>query len=515
MEREISLFDLLMEMLSRWRMFIIWMLCGAVLLGTFSYARSLRSANAQAAQVEEAKHQLEEQDLEGKQEELPVQNTELLQELAGQLSDAQRRNVEMIAAYEKWLTSCEDSALLQIDANNVQQAEIIFHISSESKDQSYSIETVYENIVSDGELAQYVSEVLDMPSNISTLFTLQSEKTSNITNDITSDITNNIMNDITIRTQGIDNFGVRVIHYDEQTCRDMAQAVIDFVENKHNSLVQKLGKHEIAVVNSSFAVVYDSELSGAKQRLINSIIAVQDTVVKRKADLSDKEWKYYDILVNGEITGLDSTGILPLSPEAIIARGITVTPQISVKYVLIGMVLAAFVYAFYIFVIYVVNPKIRITDNLQQLYTVPQLGLISAHDDKKKIFGFVDKWIESLRNWSKRQFAYEEAFRLASVAVKMAAQRNELTSVYLLGCDLKGQTMSVCEKIRDDLGKDNIETVILNNILYDAVALKGLESARGVVLVETAGSTLYTEIEQELELLKRENIEILGGILVE
>lgn len=56
--------------------------------------------------------------------------------------------------------------------------------------------------------------------------------------------------------------------------------------------------------------------------------------------------------------------------------------------------------------------------------------------------------------------------------------------------------------------------MILNNILYDAAALKGLKSARGVVLVETAGSTLYTEINQELELLKRENIEILGGILV-
>lgn len=506
-EREISLLDLLMEMLLKWRMFIIWMLCGAVLFGGFSYARTWRSANAQAAQVEEAKCQLEEQDLESTKEELLVQNMELLQELAGQLTDVQRRNVEMIVVYEKWLTSCEDSAMLQIDANNVQQAEIIFHISSESKEQSYSIEAVYENIVSDGELAQYVSKVLGLPSNISTLFTLQSDKTNNVTNDITSDIT--------IRTQGIDSFGVRVIHYDEQTCRDMAQAVIDFVENKHNSLEDKLGEHEITVVNSSFSVVYDSELSSAKQRLINSMITVQDTVVKRKAEFSDQEWQYYDILVNGEITGLNSTETIPLSPEAIIARGITVTPQVSFKYVLIGMVLAAFIYAFYVFVIYVLNPKIRITDNLQQLYTVPQLGLIPAHDDKKKIFGFVDRWIKSLRNWSKRKFAYEEAFRLASVAVKMAAQRNELTSVYLLGCDLKGQTMIVCEKIRDDLGKDNIQTVILNNILYDAVALNSLKSARGVVLVEAVGATLYTEIEQELELLKRENIEVLGGILVE
>ena len=58
-EREISLVDLIVEILLRWRMFIVWMLCGAVLLGALSYVRTWRTANAQATQVEEAKRQLE------------------------------------------------------------------------------------------------------------------------------------------------------------------------------------------------------------------------------------------------------------------------------------------------------------------------------------------------------------------------------------------------------------------------------------------------------------------------
>lgn len=41
-----------------------------------------------------------------------------------------------------------------------------------------------------------------------------------------------------------------------------------------------------------------------------------------------------------------------------------------------------------------------------------------------------------------------------------------------------------------------------------------LEGAKGVILVENAGSTLYSEIAEELELLKRQGIKALGGILV-
>ena len=48
-----------------------------------------------------------------------------------------------------------------------------------------------------------------------------------------------------------------------------------------------------------------------------------------------------------------------------------------------------------------------------------------------------------------------------------------------------------------------------------AQAMSGLENVKGAVLVERAGATLYTEINQEPELLKRQEIKILGGIVVE
>ena len=120
-----------------------------------------------------------------------------------------------------------------------------------------------------------------------------------------------------------------------------------------------------------------------------------------------------------------------------------------------------------------------------------------------------------MRNRNKRKFSEEEAVKLAAAAVKLNVERDALHSVYLIGCDMKERTVSVCEKLTESLGRDDIQVNVLNNVLYDAQAMSNLENAKGVVLVERAGSTLYDEITQELELLNRQGIKVLGGIIVE
>lgn len=97
----------------------------------------------------------------------------------------------------------------------------------------------------------------------------------------------------------------------------------------------------------------------------------------------------------------------------------------------------------------------------------------------------------------------------------MAVKKQNMNKVCLVGCNLVGQTMAVCEQIRSILSADGTEVQILSNVLYDAEVMEELTDVQGVVLVETAGSTLYEEIARELELMNRQNIAVLGGIIVE
>lgn len=197
------------------------------------------------------------------------------------------------------------------------------------------------------------------------------------------------------------------------------------------------------------------------------------------------------------------------------SEAIVITPPgVSLKYVIIGMFLGAVAYAFVIFLRYVLNNRLRSTDNLQALYDIPQLGQIPDEPKGKKLFGFLDKWLLALRYWGRRKFTEEEAMNLAVVAVKMAAGKNGLAEICFIGCDLKGRTLESYQRMKDMLSKEKIETQILDNVLYNVESLEKLGNAKGVVLLEKAGSALYTEIAQELEVLRRQDIRVLGGIIV-
>ena len=73
----------------------------------------------------------------------------------------------------------------------------------------------------------------------------------------------------------------------------------------------------------------------------------------------------------------------------------------------------------------------------------------------------------------------------------------------------------VCESLKPALEKEQIRVTVLDNVLYDAEAMEKVDTMQGAVLVEKAGSTLYNEISDELALLKRQEIPVLGGIIVE
>ena len=174
--------------------------------------------------------------------------------------------------------------------------------------------------------------------------------------------------------------------------------------------------------------------------------------------------------------------------------------------------LFAFVYAMILAMGYIFNTKVRASDELQQIYGIPQIGLVVKEPGKKL---FMDKWIDSLRNYGKRKFTAEQSMKLAFAAIKIAAVKNGQNSICLIGCNMNAGAGKVCESLKAALEEEQIRVTVLDNVLYDAEAMEKVDTMQGAVLVEKAGSTLYNEINDELALLKRQEILVLGGIIVE
>lgn len=477
-EREINIIDLITEILLHWRKFVVWMIGGAVLLGVFSYVRSDSAAKKQQIRAEAM--------AEGEGEKCFTKEEML--------------NASYVAGYEKVYLEkeaySEKSPLMQLDTNCVCEAEATVAVIAEDRQQSCDIAGVYRDIAESSELIAKVAEDTCMETlGIRELLYLDGTVE---TDTMTSD--NKTV--VTVQAGESNTFKITAVHEDEKTCRAMLDSAVSFLLKKQSDIEEVLGAHEVSVVNECFGIVSDLEIARLQKGVLSDIADMKKDVSDAKKDLSSKEQQYYEFLLGG-ITEADR------QPAAVS------TPGISMKFVLLGAALAAFLYVFILLLIYIFNMKIRITDNMQELYGLPQLGVIPVVWNNKKVLGVVDKWILSIRYRNKRQFTSEEALELAIVAAKMVAGKESLQEVCLLGCDLKERAFEICEKIKDKLKEEGIHAAILNNVLYDAGMLAELEGTKGAILVESAGSTLYSEIAEELELLERQGIKALGGIVVE
>ncbi len=530
-EREIGLVDLIFEILLKWRVIVALMLVGALVLGAFGYVQSVRTSKSQEAQVREAQALIEQTQADSEAQAQSVAAAKLademkrledleqltLEDLEASLTEVQKGNVDNVLAFEACLEDRlgygEQSILLQMDSNHVQKADLTFKIVASDVTQTHNIEKVYEDIVVSGQLFEAIAEVLDVPvETVNEIVRL--ERASNGL------------------VEGTDTLRVSARHFDAQKCSLMVETIIDFVEEKHRELVESLGAHEVLLVNQSMSAITDANVLATQKQYVGDVNSFHNTVKSLKAALVKEEIWYYDLLKNGEITDISRETLIAaaaatptpapaqadtkeLTPEEIVARGVTVHPGISGKYIILGMLLAAFAYVFVFFLLYVMNGRLRATDKLSDLYDLRQMGQIPAEGTKKRFLGFVDEWIIALRDRNKRKFTTQEAYDLTTVAVKLAAHKEEADTVYFIGCDLKEQAAKACEKLKECLGKEQIQVKILNNVLYNAQSMKDLEDARVAVLVEKAGSTLYTEIAQEMELLEGQGVKILGGIIVE
>lgn len=484
--REIDLLELLTVILLHWRSMIVALLCGAILLGGMSYVKSTQNIQKQQAQIQqEEKYVLE---LDGKTD---AERRELF---ASKLTDEELTDVESAYLYEQQYAAkekyMENSVFMNADSFHMYIADLIYRVDAEDMEQVYSINEIYKNLLKSGELRSRLAAACN--NSIDTVISI-------------ADDTIDLHNSSVLRMQ--------LEYSDEETCRSLAQTVRDYIVEKQGEIMSSVGEHEINLIEESYAERMDSDLLDRQKNLKSELINLRTSEIKLTKEFSSDQQEYFELLCMQERESEENT----TEEENAAEQQTTITGKASVSktYLLMGAVLFVFVYAGVLCLKCVANNKLRAKDDLQDLFGIPQLGLITKEKGKKKAFSFVDEWILKMYYHNRRRFDKAEAVELAVVAVHMAAEKNTLDTIYLVGTGMGQSTKQICETLQKELQKSKIEVVVAENILYNAENLKKLENAQGAVLIETVGQTMYTEILQELQLLDRQQITILGGITVE
>ena len=356
--------------------------------------------------------------------------------------------------------------------------------------------TVYEDLVNGVGLSTWIEEQTDVPA-------------MNV-NELVAAVTKTKLTVLTgedSRGIGNDTLKVVITNGNEAECKELAKLVETYIESQQESLAQDFGAHEMVLLSETYGKVIDTGIADNQVAYNNTLVSLLNSTAKLKDAFTADQQAYYDLLTQPAAEEGDVSAEAETEEPAAPAKA-----SISLKAVVFGAIIGAVLYACAIMFFYVINNRLRASDELANIYDIPQLGLVVK--DNAKLF-IVDKWIQSLRNRGKRRFTAEQSLELATTAVKIAALKNGLDHVCLIGCDMEAGANEVCNKLKESLEKDNLTVTILNNVLYDAAAMAQLDDVKGAVLVEKAGSTMYREIADELELVGRQEIKVLGGIVVE
>lgn len=487
-EREIDLLDMIADILSHWRGLLVAFIIGAVLMGGFSYVKSYR--NIQSTPTVEEEPELDELAVE-----------EQLTQLEDSLSDSEKAAVLTTVDDEReYLYKdkyFQESVYMQLDPLDIVQTELVYRIQAEDEGLAQHLGTLYKNIVGGVGLYDWVEQQTGIDAAYA------AELISVSTNPEIF-----VRNGANIST-GSDNLKVTVIQKDEETCGQLAAAVSSYMEQQQKNLVKELGNHELILLSETSGKIISTDMMARQIDYGNQVSNLRSGIASAKAGFTADQQKYYDLLTweeetrEAEMDQKDTT----TEEEPVLA-----SPSVSKKYVLLGAVLFAFVYAGILFLIYIFNSKIRVSDELQSLYHIPLIGVVVKNSKKKFI---LDKWVDDLRYYGKRKFDAKQSMELAFAAVKIVAVKNKLNTICLMGCNLEAGAGSVCENLKTALEKEGVNVTVLDNVLYNAESMEKVEAMTGVVLVEKAGSTLYNEVANELALLKRQDITVLGGIIVE
>lgn len=484
-EREIDLIDMIADILSHWRGLLVSFVLGAALLGAFSYVQSYHDAEDAKATKQVIQNEVAREDK--------------LAQLNNVLNETQKMAVSLVMDDEKECALrqqyADTSVTMQMDAYNIPRKELVYKLQVEDMGQSYMLGIVYEDLVNNVSLYQWVEEQTGISATAARELIGVDAKSTEV-----------VLNGAQETTFGNDSMKIVITHADEAECEKLAKAVKSYVEKQQELLAQEMGAHELVLLSESSGVIMDTGILDKQINYRNTRLNLLNGIAKAKDAFTKEQQLYYELLTQPEMEV-----VVEKNAEAPTTVAVPAKLSVSMKYVLIGAVLFAFVYAGILFVMYILNGKLRASDELQNLYRISQLGLI-VKESKKQFF--LDKWIEALRNHGKRRFTREQSLALAATAVKISAVKNGLDSICLMGCDLKAGADIVCDNLKAALEKEQIAVMVLDNVIYDAAAMEKLEHIKGVVLVEKAGSTMYQEVAGELELVTRQGIKVLGGIVV-
>lgn len=481
-EREINVIDMFWAICLKWRQMLIGAVIFAVLAGGFSY---LKSAQAAKASIEPT-------------QKIALEDIELEE-------DSQREAISYLdykQLYNEQKQYNDNAPIMQLDAGGFYRSVITYYVDnhftveyplmsktnninamveayrSELRNEEFTAKLQELTGCNDAEIS-YEKELIDCNNKYGKLSTIANET-------------------------GI--LRISIYGSNEEECKVLAELVKESLQAGKAAIAEKLGEHDITLIEDNCDYISDSELLKYQQENIAKLSTFVTNSSNLKSKLTDSELSFVDAYereqsLENELETEENVDIL--------------VATVSKKLIVLGFVGGAIVVFCVVAVFYLFNNRLRLEDDFEMLYGIILLGNVILKDKKKKKWlGCIDNFFNKMRHLNKRYFEEDEAVSMVAAGIKIASKKKNATKVYVTGATIGETEKHVIEKLKNELKKTNVELVAGKPILYDAEALEQSAECGFVVLLERAGASLYKEIAEEIDICQNQGMEILGTVVV-
>lgn len=474
-EREICLSDLLWKIAGSWRMMLVLMVIFAVAVTGYKYYGAKKAATNTTqteVSVESLKEQLTDQEKQG------LENVENLENMVSKLKKYQKESVLMnIDAYQKNVVTLQ----YYVDTNYTYN-----YTKDVTPDYSNALVNAYTAYIENKGILQPVCEKLgetEREQYIGELITAGSRVATNGNQIDAADTSERI-------------FAIYVTGEDMDAADQLADAVADAITAYQPSLEEQIGSHTLSLIDRYESVVADSNLATQQSTLSDTITTLQTKIDTMVAAFTPLQTQIYG-QDNGTVSADTTTQAAPVT--------------VNKKYIVLGAFIGLFLGCCWIAAVYIFGRRIKSSEELQDAYGMRVFGEATLPEEKKRLFGGVDRWIDKLQHKEQWTLAEQKDMILANLIT--TCRKESIDQVFVTtSLHQSEQEKAVTEAVLEEVRKAGIAVTFGENVARNARSLEQMSGIGRVIVIEHVGETEYTSLEKELDLCVQQKAEVLGVI---
>ncbi len=487
---KIDLFDLIKRILHQWKFILVVMLVCGLVFECFGYARAYMDYRREADSAN--------------QEDKPSdQYVQVLENEEAGLTEREISEVQVAAdayplymrQYQEDLLYCQNAVKMQLDANSVPTYTMHYAITGADVDNQVidHIASTMEEWVVNEETCEEIRETLGWDVALSYIEDLIEIKTEEDTDESVT---------IVVDSDTGDHVTVQIQSPTKDECQSMAEIVKNHISQETTNLQDRYGSFELDLLTETYAEKVDYDLRSFQEGRYTALNNLRGSISGLPSSMTDDQKDYYYDLIayhaalESEKEALageeDAEEEIAEEDAAAIAKpGI-----IRWRFIILGLLLGLILACGYILLRYLLASHLRVKEDMEDTYHVPMLGYFPVSEKRQR-------------------FTKEERIEMICAGIRVAAQKDDMKSIYLTGTAGDGESEQIIEQIQASLADSDVQISSGRDVACDPASLEQMTASDGVVFVERVDRSPYADIQKEVELCQTYNIPVIGSVVIE